>query len=112
MRRMVNERIGGSHAGEAASERVPRLGVALLEVIVALAIFATAGVAALAMAAEITRVVRDAHAAEAELRDASAFLEAVVLWPRSDLDQRLGDRRQGPWLLRVERPHRRSTSSR
>ena len=81
-----------------------RPGVALLEVIVAIAILATAGVAALSMAAATTRAVSNARDADRELRDASAFLEAVSLWTRTDLDQRLGDRSQGPWILRIDRP--------
>jgi hypothetical protein len=79
-------------------------GVALLEAIVALAIFATVGIAALTMAAEATRIASSAREAEIELQEASRFFEAVALWTRTDLDQRLGDRRQGPWILRIERP--------
>ena len=79
-------------------------GAVLLEVIVALAIFATVGVAGLALAAGAGRAVAEADTREAQIRDASAFLEVVALWPRADLEQRLGDRRQGPWLLRIQRP--------
>lgn len=82
----------------------PRRGVALLEAIVALAIFATVGIAALTMAAGASRAAAAAREADGELREASRFLEAVALWTRNDLDQRLGDRRQGPWILRIERP--------
>lgn len=82
----------------------PRRGVALLEAIVALTIFATAGIAALTMAAGANRAAASAREADSELREASGFLEAVALWTRNDLDQRLGDRRQGPWILRIERP--------
>jgi type II secretory pathway pseudopilin PulG len=87
--------------------RIPgaRRGVALLEAIVALAIFATAGIAALTMAAAATRATASAREADRELREASGFLEAVALWTRNDLDQRLGDRRQGPWMLTIERPY-------
>lgn len=38
------------------------------------------------------------------MRRASAFLDAVVLWPREDLDRHLGERPEGPWVLRVDRP--------
>jgi type II secretory pathway pseudopilin PulG len=76
----------------------------LLEAIVALAIFATTGVAALTMAATANRAAASAREAEQELREASRFLEAVALWTRTDLDQRLGERRQYPWILRIERP--------
>jgi type II secretory pathway pseudopilin PulG len=82
-----------------------RRGVALLEAIVALAIFATVGIAALTMAATATRATASTRDADRELREASGFLEAVALWTRNDLDQRLGDRRQGPWTLTIERPY-------
>ena len=81
-----------------------RHGVALLEAIVALAIFASVGIAALTMAAGAARAVTSAREADHELREASRFLEAVALWTGNDLDQRLGDRRQGPWMLSVDRP--------
>ena len=38
------------------------------------------------------------------MRDASALLEAVALWPRADLDRHLGDRPQGAWRMQVDRP--------
>ena len=103
MRYAVGERNSGPRSRRGASRLVRRAGVALLEAIVAMTILATAGIAAVTMAAQASKAVRDAGDAEDELRDASAFLEAVALWPRSDLDQRLGDRRQGPWLLRIDR---------
>ena len=44
-----------------------------------------------------------AAATERDIRAASAFLDAVVLWPRDDLDRHMGTRREGPWLLTVDR---------
>src|SRR6185437_13705902 len=35
---------------------------------------------------------------------AIALLEAVSLWPRADLDRHLGDRAEGRWDLRIDRP--------
>jgi hypothetical protein len=35
------------------------------------------------------------------LRDAERFLVAVSLWPRADLERRLGTRPQGPYLLTI-----------
>jgi type II secretory pathway pseudopilin PulG len=86
--------------------RIERRGAALLEAIVALTILGIAGISALTMAGEAARSVDRAREAESSLREASAFFEAVALWPRDDLDRRLGDRTQGPWLLRIERPER------
>lgn len=81
-----------------------RSGAALLEVIVALTILAISGVTAVALVSGAVRSVTAAREAEMELRRASAFLEAVTLWTRDDLDRRLGERPQGPWRLRIDRP--------
>lgn len=79
-------------------------GVALLEVIVGLTVLVLIGFTASVMVVEATEAVHRAARADAEMRAASAFLDAVALWPREDLDRRLGDRRQGPWRLRLDRP--------
>lgn len=79
-------------------------GAALLEAIVALTILATAGTAAVTMAGEASRAAARAAAAEENVRAASAFLETVSMWTREDLDRRLGNRPQGPWTMRVDRP--------
>lgn len=79
-------------------------GAVLLEVIAALTILSIAGIATFGMAAESIRAVRLAREAELEIEAASAFLDAVSLWPREELDLRLGSRPQGPWLLRIDRP--------
>jgi hypothetical protein len=76
----------------------------LLEAIVALAILSSAGIALVSLAAESARAVERAHAAERVLHDGDAFFAAVTLWPREDLDRHLGDRHQGRWLMRVDRP--------
>jgi len=84
--------------------RRDRSGVALLEAIVALTILGIAGTTAVVMASESARTVRRARQADDELRQASAFLDAVSLWTRADLDRHLGDRAEGPWRLRIDRP--------
>jgi type II secretory pathway pseudopilin PulG len=81
-------------------------GAVLLEVVIAMAVLAVAGIAAVAMAAEAAGAVTRARASEARLRDASHLMEAVALWPREDLDRRLGARRQGPFVLTLQRPAR------
>lgn len=89
----------------AARSRVAsRRGAVLLEVVVALIILATAGVAMTALSSQSIDSLRRARAAERETERASELLDAVALWPRSDLDRHLGDRPQGPWRLVVERP--------
>ncbi|HEU4557051.1 MAG TPA: hypothetical protein VFS20_04350 [Longimicrobium sp.] len=81
-----------------------KAGAALLEAVVALLILGTACVAASAMAAAFSRTVAAARELDRETREASAFLDAVSLWTRADLDRRLGERRQGAWRMRVDRP--------
>ena len=81
-----------------------RRGTALLESLVALVVLAFAGVSLLSLAAACLERVRTADAADRRSRDASAFLEAVALWPRAELMQRLGRREQGPFQLDVQRP--------
>lgn len=82
--------------------RVRRGGI-LIEAIAALAIVVLAGVAYLAQASESQAAVRRAIVRDSALTDASRFLGIVTLWEREDLDRRLGDRRQGPWTLRIHR---------
>lgn len=79
-------------------------GAGLLETVAAVTIVAFAGVAAVTAVGESMAAVRNAREADAELRAANAFMEAVALWPREDLERRLGDRPQGPWRLVIERP--------
>jgi type II secretory pathway pseudopilin PulG len=88
----------------AADARCRRQGAALLEVLVALTILATAGAVVAAFASEAMSTIRRAREREAEMRRASALFDAVALWPREDLDRHLGDRQQGPWRLQVGRP--------
>lgn len=85
------------------SPRGRRVGAALLEVLVALTILGTAGVAAVGATAESARAAARLRETERDLRAASAFLEAVALWTREDLDRRLGEREQGAWRLRISR---------
>ena len=81
-----------------------RQGAVLLEVIVAMTIFAIASAATLARAIEARHVVALSLASEDRIDSASAFLDHVVLWTRDDFDRHLGTHPQGPWLLEVERP--------
>lgn len=79
-------------------------GVALLEAIVALTILAFAGVVAVSLTASAAGAVHRVRGAEKDMRAANAFFAAVSLWTRSDFDRHLGDRVQGSWLMRVDRP--------
>lgn len=84
--------------------RRARKGVVLLEAIVAITILTIAGLASVAMVREAVESVRFAQQAEGEIRRASAFMDAIALWPRADLDRHLGNRPEGLWRLSVERP--------
>jgi len=81
-----------------------REGIVLLEAIVAMTILAIAGAAVVALATDSARAVDRARAADAAMEQASAFLDAVALWPREDLDRHLGARDEGAWRLIVDRP--------
>ena len=81
-----------------------RRGAVLLEALVALVILTVAGTTVVSLVAESARAVERARHAERELRAANAFFSAVALWSRTDLDRHLGDRHQGRWIMRVDRP--------
>lgn len=81
-----------------------RAGAALLEVLVAMTILATAGATVVAFANDAAQTLQRARETETEMRHASALLDAVALWPREDLDRHLGSHAQGPWRMRVDRP--------
>lgn len=80
-----------------------RRGIALLEVLIGLVILATAGSALMALGRDALNTLQHVVEKDREFERASAFLDAVTLWNRTELDQRLGRRRQGPWLLTVQR---------
>jgi len=81
-----------------------RDGVALLEAIVALTIVTIAALGCVAMVRQGVETARQARESETELRRANAFMEAVALWPRADLDRHLGRRLEGSWRLAIDRP--------
>jgi type II secretory pathway pseudopilin PulG len=87
-----------------SAPRNARCGAVLLEVIVAMTIFAIASTATLVRAAQARHAVVLSIASEDRLSAASAFLDHVVLWPREDLDRHLGTHPQGQWWLDVEHP--------
>jgi type II secretory pathway pseudopilin PulG len=84
--------------------RRSRNGVALLEAIVALTILTVACLATAGMVRQGIDSVRRAEVAEADIRKASAFMDAIALWPRADLDRHLGNHAEGVWRLQIDRP--------
>jgi type II secretory pathway pseudopilin PulG len=81
-----------------------RGGLVLLEVIIALTILAVGAASIVTLAAASLGAVAHAQEADRDMRRANALFEAVALWPRADLDRHLGDRPEGAWRLRVDRP--------
>ncbi len=88
------------------SDRSHRRGAVLLEAIVSLVIMATVGTTIVAFATQTVQTLRATHETEQDVLRASAFLDAVALWPREDLDRHLGAHRQGEWTLEIQRPRR------
>ncbi len=81
-------------------------GVALLEVMVALAILAASGVALAAVASAGLRSEAVARVRERTLATEDRVLAALTLLSRQDLDRRLGRHPLGAFVVDVERPER------
>jgi type II secretory pathway component PulJ len=79
-------------------------GVALLEVLVALVILATAGIALIELVGAGMRAERDARAREATIATEERLLAALTLLRRHELDQRIGRRVVGEFVVDVQRP--------
>lgn len=78
-------------------------GAALLEALVALAILGAAGTAVMQQLGQVAETARQLREAETAMAETDAFLHAIALWPAEELDQRLGERRNGPWRLGIQR---------
>ena len=81
-------------------------GVALLEVLVALAILSGAGLALLDLVTAGLRAERDARERERVLVVEERVLTALTLLKRAELDQRLGRHPIGELVVDIERPER------
>lgn len=81
-----------------------RRGMVLLEVLVALVLLSLGAVSLVSLASASLRAVARAETAGDETARASAFLDAVALWPRADLDRHLGEHAEGAWRMVIERP--------
>ncbi|TMD02344.1 MAG: hypothetical protein E6J01_17940 [Chloroflexi bacterium] len=81
-------------------------GVVLVEVLVAVLILGIAGLALMELCGGGLRATIAAEAREHEQADAERLLSAYTLLKRTELDQRLGDRRVGPYVVNVQRPER------
>ena len=83
---------------------VTERGIALLEVVAALAILSVAGLALVQLVAEQGRATSWAAARERELWDQERLLAAHALLDGRDLSLRLGSRDVDPYVVTVQRP--------
>jgi len=81
-------------------------GIALLEVLVALAILSGAGLALLDFVTAGLRAERDARERERVLAVEERVLTALTLLKREELDRRLGRHPIGQLVADIERPER------
>ena len=79
-------------------------GVALLEVLVAVVVLATAGMMLVECVGAGLRGERDARAREATLAAEERLLTAHTLLRRTELDQRIGRHVIGEFIVDVQRP--------
>ena len=83
-----------------------RRGVALLEVLVALAILGTVGLALVTLESAALGAERDARTRERTLAAEERVLAALTLLKRDECDRRLGRHPLGEFLVDIERPER------
>jgi len=83
-----------------------RRGVVLLEVLVALVVLATAGIALVEVVGAGLRGEREAQEREQTLAAEERILAAMTLLNRIELDQRIGRRQVGAFIVDVQRPER------
>lgn len=84
----------------------PDRGVALLEVLVALAILAGAGIALVGLVGAGLRAEREARERERILAAEERLLTALTLLKREELDRRIGRHPLGEFVVDVQRPER------
>lgn len=83
-----------------------RQGVALLEVLVAVALLGGAGLAVVALLRQAVQAEAAAAAGERRFAAADRVLAALTLLSSKELDQRLGRHPLGEFVIEVMRPER------
>jgi len=78
----------------------------LLEVLVAVVVLATAGIGLVELVGSGLRAEHDARLRESTLATEERLLSALTLLTRKELDQRLGRRQIGEFIVDVQRPER------
>ena len=81
-------------------------GVVLLEVLVAVVILATTGIGLVEVVGAGLGAERDARLRERTLATEERLLSALTLLNRKELDQRIGRRQIGEFIVDVQRPER------
>ncbi len=81
-------------------------GIALLEVLAALAILGTAGLSLVALVHQAVRSQAESARAERVADEADRVLSAYALLTAADLDRRLGRHPVGEFVVDVQRPRR------
>ena len=81
-------------------------GVALLEVLIALVILATAGVSLVGLLGAGLRGEQDARERERTLANEDRVLAAMTLLKRVDLDRRIGRHDVGEFVVDIQHPER------
>lgn len=81
-----------------------RRGAVVLEVLLSLVLLSLFGLVMVQTLADAYHSMQAAHAAEREFLQAIALMDAALLWSTPDLNRRLGERRQGPWIMKIDRP--------
>jgi len=81
-------------------------GIALLEVLVALAVLSGAGLALLELVTGALRAERDARERERVLAVEQRVLTALTLLKRAEFDRRLGRHPIGELIVEIQRPER------
>jgi len=79
-------------------------GVVLLEVLVAVVILATAGIGLVELVGSALHAERDARLRERTVATEERLLSALTLLTRKELDQRIGRRHVGEFIVDVQRP--------
>ena len=81
-------------------------GVALLEVLIALVLLATAGISLVELVGAGLRGERIARLRETTLASEERLLSALTLLRRNELDRRIGRRAIGEFIVDVQRPEK------
>lgn len=81
-------------------------GVVLLEVLIAVVVLATAGIGLVELVGSGLRAERDARLRESTWATEERLLSALTLLNRKELDQRIGRREIGEFIVDVQRPER------